>query len=71
MFERQRFRGQGAHATWTEEPGNGDKQVNGEDEEFAPGCYENPGITRIEFMVATCKTGIANMPSLSCSLAQA
>ena len=35
MLEQQRFRGEGADATRTEELGNGDKQMDGEDQQFA------------------------------------
>jgi hypothetical protein len=35
--EQQRFRGEGADATRTEELGNGDKPVDGEDQQFARG----------------------------------
>jgi len=38
MFEQNRLRGDGAYATWAEQLGEGDQQVDGEDEEFAHGA---------------------------------
>jgi hypothetical protein len=35
MFEQKRLSGDGAHATWAEQLGERDEQVDGEDEEFA------------------------------------
>jgi hypothetical protein len=33
MFEQKRLGGNGAYATWAEQLGDGDQQVDGEDEE--------------------------------------
>lgn len=47
MFEEQRLCGHGAYTTWVEEFREGDKQVNGEDEEFAHGANATtPAILR-------------------------
>jgi hypothetical protein len=41
MFEQKRLRGDGACTTWAEQLRKGDKQVDGEDEEFAHGVNRN------------------------------
>ena len=38
MFEQNRLRGDGAHATWAEQLRDGDQKMDGEDEEFAHGA---------------------------------
>ena len=38
MLEEERLRSDGSYATWAEKLRDDDKQVNGEDEEFAHGA---------------------------------